>query len=126
MPNTSICRWPGRRARRCGATLRGEYQRIGDPAALIQRLTDDLRAVSHDGHLWLEYDPQGARDEPIHPSAANLDKLRRRLPRTISRSDKAERLGGNVGYVKFGIFPIPSWPPPLPPRRWTSSPTPMR
>lgn len=107
MPNTSICRWPGRRARRCGATLRGEYQRIGDPAALIQWLTDDLRAVSHDGRLWLEYDPRGARDEPIHPSAADLDKAKAAVAKDNFAFDKVERLGGNIGYVKFRIFAYP-------------------
>ena len=86
---------------------RGDYERIDDPAALTRRLTEDLRAVSHDGHLWLEYHPEGARDEPLYPSRADLDAARPAVARDNFAFDKVERMQGNVGYVKFRIFAYP-------------------
>ncbi|MEA5124232.1 S41 family peptidase [Xanthomonas floridensis] len=86
---------------------RGDYAAIADPAALAKRLTDDLRAVSHDGHLWLEYHPEAARDEPLTPSRAELDAARPAVARDNFAFDKVERLAGNIGYLKFRIFAYP-------------------
>ncbi|MEQ8036073.1 hypothetical protein ABQZ09_14375 [Xanthomonas sp. WHRI 6106] len=39
---------------------RGDYAAIGEPAALAQRLTDDLHAVPHDGQSWYHAVASGA------------------------------------------------------------------
>ncbi|SEL52722.1 N-terminal domain of Peptidase_S41 [Pseudoxanthomonas sp. GM95] len=86
---------------------RGAYATLEDPVALGQRLTEDLRAVSHDGHLWLEYHPEGARDEPIRPSLEDLERWRDAVARDGFGFDRVERLAGNIGYVKFRVFAYP-------------------
>jgi hypothetical protein len=86
---------------------RGEYAAIAGGQALADKLTADLREVSHDGHLWVAYHPEGARDEPIAPTIAEMDGWREGIARDNFAFDKVERLQGNVGYVRFRIFAYP-------------------
>ncbi len=100
-------------AKRMGQSLtrrakQGEYEGIGNGQALADKLTADLRAVSHDKHLWVGYQPGGARDEPVDgPSSAELDQWRDAVARDNFAFDKVERMQGNIGYMKFRIFAYP-------------------
>jgi len=86
---------------------RGEYADVASGQALADKLKADLREVSHDQHLWIGYHPEGARDEPIAPTTADLDPWRPHVARDNFAFDKVERLQGNVGYVAFRIFAYP-------------------
>lgn len=100
-------------AKRMAESLRkrankNEYERIGEGQALADKLTADLRAVSHDKHLWVGYQPGGARDEPVDgPTNAELDQWRDAVARDNFAFDKVERMQGNIGYLKFRIFAYP-------------------
>ncbi|WP_080931419.1 S41 family peptidase [Xanthomonas arboricola] len=87
---------------------RGDYAALREGQALADRLTQDLREVGQDKHLWIGYRPDGARDEPVAgPSRAELDQWRSSMSRDNFAFDKVERLAGNVGYVKFRVFAYP-------------------
>lgn len=87
---------------------RNHYAGLDTGQAFADRLTADLRAVSHDKHLWAGHQPGGARDEPADgPSNVELDQWRAAVARDNFAFDKVERLPGNVGYVKFRIFAYP-------------------
>lgn len=85
-----------------------DYEAISNGQALADRLTADLRAVSHDKHLWVGYQPGGAKDEPVDgPTPAELDQWRAAIAADNFSFDKLERLPGNIGYLKFRIFAYP-------------------
>lgn len=87
---------------------RGDYAALLGGQAFADRLTDDLRALGHDKHLWIGFRPDGARDEPVDgPSHAELDQWRPAIARDNFAFDRVERLPGNIGYVKFRIFAYP-------------------
>ncbi|MGH8291127.1 MAG: hypothetical protein ACREV7_19340 [Steroidobacteraceae bacterium] len=78
---------------------RGEYRAIADPEIFATRLTDDLRAISHDQHLRVVYRP--ARSPAGTPAAAAGGEQ----PQGNNCDfDKVERYTDDVGYVKFDGF----------------------
>ena len=73
----------------------GKYRTITDPQAYAQALTEDLRAISHDGHLRVVYrTPGGNQQQGGGPPPQ----------RTLVSH---ERLEGNIGYIKLLGFPPP-------------------
>lgn len=97
-------------AKRMGEALRSHqkhhaYEALKDGDVFAERLTKDLRDVSHDKHLRVAFSPARFPDdlmgpEPQRPSAA---------PRPVDcLFDKVEMLPGNVGYVKFHGFVAPA------------------
>lgn len=85
----------------------GHYASITDGHQLADKLRDDLRAVSHDEHLWVGYHPEGARDEPLSPSMDDLKSWKLGAAVDNFGFRRAEQLEGNVGYVRFDIFAYP-------------------
>jgi C-terminal processing protease CtpA/Prc len=83
---------------------RGDYAAISDGKALATRLTADLRAVSHDGHLGAEYHPEGARTEPENWSLEDLKGMRAEAEHSNFDFRKVERMDGNVGYIDVRYF----------------------
>ncbi|WP_243737961.1 S41 family peptidase [Xanthomonas oryzae] len=86
---------------------RGDDVAIADPAALAQRLTDDLRAVSHDGHQWMEYHPEGARWAGLSQShrarcGAACDGARQRRLRQ-GRTDAGQRRLPHVPRLRLPV-----------------------
>jgi hypothetical protein len=81
----------------------GEYAGLGDQAALALQLTRDLRAVGHDKHLAVVWNPPGeAGEEPTedsHPGAWQDDAAH-----TNFGFERVERLAGNVGYLDLRAF----------------------
>ncbi|MCA9286789.1 MAG: S41 family peptidase [Phycisphaerales bacterium] len=77
----------------------GDYDEIADDALLAQRLTADLRAVSHDKHLGVRVAPRqdGAELPESGPSRADM-----RRQNFAFRT--AEILPDNIGYLKFNAF----------------------
>ena len=84
---------------------RGEYDRIDTAQALADRLTANLRAISHDQHLRITYS-----DEPPRPAATQTDTSARRARITKLGGEvnygfpKAEVLPGNIGYLEVDGF----------------------
>ncbi len=100
-------------ARKMGHAIRtrakkNEYAGIARGQDFADKLTADLREISHDKHLWVGYHAEGARDEPMDgPSNEELDKWRDAVARDNFSFDKVERMEGNIGYLKFRIFAYP-------------------
>lgn len=80
-----------------GKLKAGEYDAIDEDGPLTRRLTDDLRAVSHDRHLGVRPTPQNPDRRKDGPSAHEIagDNYAFR---------KVELLPGNIGYIRFDAF----------------------
>jgi hypothetical protein len=87
---------------------RGDYDSITDPDAFAARLTKDLRAVSHDKHLGVDFSPVKIPPDEQKPSAEEEAQFRKMMERTNCTFDKLEILPNNIGYIKFTAFPEPS------------------
>lgn len=85
------------------------YDATASSRAFAARLTEDLRAVSHDKHLSVEFNA-----EPIpvaSPDRQLGDEEKRRFAAFLTRInhgfERAERLPGNVGYLDLtGFAPV--------------------
>jgi hypothetical protein len=87
---------------------RGDYEAITDPDAFASRLTKDLRAVSHDKHLGVNFSPVKLPPEGGGPSAEEQAEFRKMLERTNCSFEKIEILPRNIGYLKFNAFADPT------------------
>jgi retinol-binding protein 3 len=85
---------------------RGGYDSIVSAQAFAARLTQDLRAVSHDRHLEVAYVAKGVRDEvpDAEPTAAEKKERAVYARRTNWGFERVERLSGNVGYLEIRSF----------------------
>ena len=83
-----------------------KYDSINTLGAFTQRLTDDMREIAHDGHLWIG----SASDEDIRRSQVeeptDEDRERYILEQAWTNFGfvKVERLDANIGYIKFNRF----------------------
>jgi retinol-binding protein 3 len=86
---------------------RGEYDKIADGDVLATRLTTDLRDVSHDGHLRVEFSPvpEPNRPPPTTPGADTL--YRKRMQQVNCGFERVEVMPANIGYLKFNFFGSP-------------------
>ena len=85
----------------------GEYGAVPSGELLAEKLTADLRDVSHDKHLEVIYQAEGAHDEPAQPSAEDMKSWREAAAKDNFGFDRTERMDGNVGYVEFRSFAPP-------------------
>jgi hypothetical protein len=91
----------------------GDYNSLTDGNEFADALTRDLRAVSHDKHLGVMYNPfvlpeqPGASAGPHEPSAADQAQFRTMMEQQNCTFSKVEILSHNIGYIKFGAFPPP-------------------
>ena len=91
---------------------RGEYDSISDGVKLAEKITADLRAVFDDKHLKLSYSA-----EPISvnsakagaPSAAEIERARRKQTREHFGAQRIEILKGNVGLIQLNYFAPLDW-----------------
>jgi hypothetical protein len=92
----------------------GDYNSMVDGNEFADALAHDLRAVSHDQHLFVEYDPfilpggPGPSNEPRPPGQADEARVRTMLEHDNCTFSKVEILNHNIGYIKFGAFPNPN------------------
>ena len=84
----------------------GEYDSIANGDAFAEKLTADLREVSHDKHLNVNFSPAVLPKGPP-PGGPDTAAMRRQLERINCGFDKAERLPPNIGYLKFNMFANP-------------------
>ncbi len=80
---------------------RGEYDAVTDSTAFADLLTNHLRAVSHDKHLRVRYNAS--------PLPGEGPGGRGQLEQMNCGFEKAQRLDGNIGYLKFNIFASPDF-----------------
>ncbi len=91
---------------------RGDYDTITDPDAFANRLTKDLRAVSHDKHLGVNFSPVKLppEEQPDQkPTPEQEAQFRKMLERTNCSFRKVEILSRNIGYLQFNVFPDPTF-----------------
>ncbi len=81
----------------------GDYNSITDGNAFAQKLMIDLRAISHDGHLRVDFNPF-KMPAPHEPTAEDRARTREQMLGGNCAFDKVEILPGNIGYVKFDAF----------------------
>lgn len=88
---------------------RGAYDALDGPA-LASALTTDLRSVSNDRHIRVEFFPQGVPADAAGPPPAEEDpeKLRWRAARDNFGLAKLDILKGNIGYLDFRVLAPPS------------------
>jgi hypothetical protein len=82
---------------------KGDYDAISDGDAFAARLTTDLRNVSHDKHLRVDFNPfkTPPRREPTPEDEA---RFHQQMEHSNCAFDKVEILPNNIGYVKFDGF----------------------
>lgn len=83
----------------------GAYDGLTALDAFTEKLTADLRSVSHDKHLAVGWDPTPPPPQADGPPDAALEA---RMAAMMRRDNycfrKVERLAGNVGYLKLDCF----------------------
>jgi retinol-binding protein 3 len=81
----------------------GDYANLADGNVFAEKLTADLRAISHDGHLRVNFNPF-KMPPPHEPSADDQARMRTQMLGDNCAFDKVEILPGNIGYIKFDGF----------------------
>jgi hypothetical protein len=94
----------------------GGYDAITDGDDFAAKLTEDLRAVSHDKHLGMNFSPrvipkQEPNANPAPTATPDPAALERRRAQVLQRNncafEKVEWLPSNIGYLKFNGFAGP-------------------
>src|SRR5215831_4397973 len=89
----------------------GAYDAITDGDDFAAKLTEDLRAVSHDKHLGVNFSAQALpkMDPGANPTPDPEAQERRRaqMQRGNCAFEKVEWLPSNIGYLKFNGFADP-------------------
>jgi hypothetical protein len=81
----------------------GEYDKITDGEAFAEKLTTDLRDVSHDKHLRVDFNPF-KMPTPHDPTPEDEKQFHEQMEHMNCAFDKVEILPGNIGYIKFDGF----------------------
>lgn len=86
-----------------------EYDQITSAKQLSQKLTDDLRAISKDGHLRVRYSHEKipVRAVKTEPTAEEKEQYNNSLRRNNYGFVKVENMRGNIGYIDFRGFTDP-------------------
>src|SRR4051794_9887187 len=75
----------------------GEYNHMTDGDAFAEQLTKDLRAVSHDRHLRVDFSPF-KMPERQKPSPDEIAQMHQQMKHGNCAFQKAEILFGNIAY----------------------------
>jgi len=88
----------------------GDYDNITSGAVFADALTKDLRAVSNDRHLHIDYAPfkQPVTAPHEQPTPDDLGRMRHQMADTNCGFQKVEILPRNIGYLKFNMFGPPA------------------
>ncbi|MFZ0639810.1 MAG: S41 family peptidase [Candidatus Acidiferrales bacterium] len=87
---------------------RGEYDSVTDGDAFATMLTANLRDVSHDKHLRVDFSPTPLPKLPPNEDPRAQAEFRKQMERMNCGFDKVEILPDNIGYLKFDFFADPS------------------
>lgn len=88
---------------------RGEYDRLDSATAFADKMTSDLRSISHDRHLRLRYRHEEVAGDQANSalSAGEIARYAREAKASNYGFRKVEILDGNVGYLRFDEFVDP-------------------
>jgi len=89
---------------------RGDYDSITNGSVFASRLTTDMREVSHDRHLGVNYAPFKTPLPPDNQHGPSAEDQARRIKffeHDNCSFRKVEILPHNIGYLKFNQFPPP-------------------
>jgi hypothetical protein len=91
---------------------RNEYESITSARRFAEALTTDLRDVSHDRHLAVNYSAVVVRPFPFPPPPPPAELVARQqaeYSQTNFGFTKVERLAGNIGYLDLRSFMPREW-----------------
>jgi retinol-binding protein 3 len=80
------------------------YDSIVDGNEFAALLTEQLRAVSKDRHLRINFSPFVVPEGGPEPTPEDKARFREEMERMNCGFQKSERLDGKIGYVKFDMF----------------------
>jgi hypothetical protein len=83
----------------------GDDDAVRDGEEFANLLTLQMRAVSHDRHLGMDYRPEGIPANMTGPSPVERARYRSDMKREHCTFEKVAMLTHNIGYVKFDEFP---------------------
>jgi len=88
---------------------KGEFDSVTEGSAFAAILTEDLRDVSHDKHLAVNFSPVPVPEQPAGaaPSPEALAEYRKQMERMNCGFESVQILPSNIGYVKFNMFADP-------------------
>ena len=86
----------------------GHDRDVTGGAAFAALLTRQMRDISHDRHLIVEYSASPTPARPPGPDPENQARFRADMERTHCTIERAAMLSGNVGYLKINEFPDPA------------------
>jgi retinol-binding protein 3 len=90
---------------------RGAYDRYTYGPVLAKALHDDVREISHDKHMAVNYSPNPIPVRPAGPPPEPTPEQRQQMQSQMDAENcgfqKVERLDGNIGYLKFNFFGDP-------------------
>ncbi len=89
------------------AEKRGTYQAITDGQIFAWRVSDDLWAIAHDGHLGVRFSQDVLPPEEPGEVPGTGPAARQRLLAGNCGFEKAEHLAPNIAYLKFNEFAPP-------------------
>lgn len=81
------------------AAAAGRYSDAADPAALAERVTEDLQRLNADAHLRLIHHATPIPDLPDRTALASV--IERQARSTMSGIGRVERLAGNIGLLEI-------------------------
>lgn len=88
---------------------RGDYRDITDGEILATRLTDDLRAASHDRHVSVGFSPGIVPPDDANRRPDFDPKLGEQAIASNCGFEKVEHLHPNIGYLKINQFAEPQF-----------------
>jgi hypothetical protein len=87
-----------------------DYDTITSRQFFAKMLTDDLQAISKDGHLGVDFSASPINEEPPGaPSEDVVDQFRKTWARANFNFKKLEHLDGNIGLLQLDTFFPADW-----------------
>ena len=83
---------------------KGDYGKVLYANEFAAQLTKDLREISHDKHLGVNFSAAVLPQSRPTPTAEDKARFRTQLEKNNCSFEKVERLPSNIGYVKFNGF----------------------
>ena len=85
----------------------GAYDRLQDGGLFALALGEDLRAISHDGHLRVGFSPFQVPEQGQQPDPNSIERFQAQMLRTNCGFERVEHLPGDIGYIKLNEFSDP-------------------